>query len=285
MSKEFYEVVYCNGLATGYLALVEVDFAASAGLAYTPPERGDFRRIVSARQLQLLQDSPGVIETFQTSAGTVRLPGSTLDINTDDAKRGRLYWFKNSGTDSITIQDYLGSNLWVVRQDAIVLVVGNDNNNWDFYFTAKNIAFDPTISDMESFNVQDAIDEIFTSASVSASPGFTWGRSGNLPNNTYLLCDTVPSNIASRVATINGYIAKIFVTQRNSTAFTFAVETRVGAVFTTIYTGVVPATRKVILVPTPQVNVAIGDEICIRISNTGNPQDVDLGILLKGSIV
>lgn len=119
----------------------------------------------------------------------------------------------------------------------------------------------------------------------SASPGFTWGRSGNLPNNTYLLCDTVPSNIASRVATINGYIAKIFVTQRNSTAFTFAVETRVGAVFTTIYTGVVPATRKVILVPTPQVNVAIGDEICIRISNTGNPQDVDLGILLKGSIV
>ena len=42
----------------------------------------------------------------------------------------------------------------------------------------------------------------------SASPGFTYGRSGNLPSSTWLLNDTVPCNQSGRVNYLNNCFIK-----------------------------------------------------------------------------
>lgn len=159
MAKEFYEnLATYGGISLQYTALTEVDFVAVAGAAYVPPERGNTRRINVARTIQFLSDATGVIETFQTTSAEIRLPANTLTDSTNDAGNGRLFFLKNSGTGSILIKNYLGNLLWTIKQFGIVLVVGNDNENWDFYFKAQNIPHD-TISGMEtSDNVQSGLD-------------------------------------------------------------------------------------------------------------------------------
>jgi len=160
VAKPFYELIRgFGGLSLEYSALTEADFTATAGAAYAPPERGNFRRINVTRTLQLLMDATGVIETFQTSAAEVRLPANTITEATNDAGNGRLFFLKNSGTGSIVIKDYLGTTLWTAKQYAIVMVVGNDNDNWDFYFTAKNIDFSAVGNYFTSSNTQAAIEE------------------------------------------------------------------------------------------------------------------------------
>jgi hypothetical protein len=159
VAKEFYELIRgFGGLSLEYSALTEADFTATAGSAYVPPERGDFRRINVTRTLQLLMDAPGVIETFQTSAAELRLPANTITKETNDAGNGRLFFLKNSGTGNIVIKDYLGTTLWTVLQYGIVMVVGNDNNNWDFYFKAQNIPHDVIVSMETSTNVQTGLE-------------------------------------------------------------------------------------------------------------------------------
>lgn len=162
MSKDFNELGrFYGGVSLEYSALTESDFTAAAGPAYTPPERGNARRINVARSIQLLSDATGVIETFQMSAAEVRLPANTITDATNDAGNGRLFYLKNSGTGNIVVKDYLGTTLWVVQQYGISIVVGNDNNNWDFYFKAQNIPHDAITGMETSFNVQTAIEYIF----------------------------------------------------------------------------------------------------------------------------
>ena len=63
-----------------------------------------------------------------------------------------------------------------------------------------------------SENVQEAIEEVRDSVLTSASPGFSFGRSGAVSKGAYLLCDTVPSNITGRYVYINNaQINKVFV--------------------------------------------------------------------------
>lgn len=159
---------------------------------------------------------------------------------------------------------------------------GLNNTDWKEDNVAENVSYNNSISGLTATQTQAAIDELSLTGGSSASPGFTFGRSGTLPKGTYLLNDTVPSNIAGRVVTVNGYIKTIFIAQRNNTAFSLSIQTRIGSVFTTIHTVNIPAIRK--YVATMSVSVSIGDELCAVISSTGNPQDVDIGVLLKGSL-
>ena len=286
MSKEFFEVVNCVGASFSYLMLTEANFASASGSAYVPPERGDWKRLTSARQIQLLQDCPGVVETFQTTAATVFLPCNSIGVN-NDAGDGRIFWFKNSGSSSVTIKDYVGTDLWVVKQYAIVVIVGNDNNQWDFYFTAKNIFYDNTISGLISENVKDAIDELNSTGGVSASPGFTWGSSGSNVKGSYLLNETVPSNVAGRVVPLNnGSIREIFVANEISTTFTINIEKRTGpGTFTVLTSATVVAARNGTFVV--DVAVSKGDELAARISpsSANAPKNTVCGIIIKGSTV
>lgn len=184
--KEVYQQTrFFGGISLEYIELTETDFTAAAGAAYVPPERGSYRRIAGSRQIQLLMDAAGVIETKQLSAAEVFLPANTILDETNDAGNGRLFFIKNSGTSTIVIKDYSGNALWIVQESGMVVVVGNDNNNWDFYFTAKNIPFEP-VSPITATNVQDAIVQANLYAEGFPRAGIRSTQNGTVGNNDWL---------------------------------------------------------------------------------------------------
>lgn len=85
---------------------------------------------------------------------------------------------------------------------------------------AESVPFDNTGNDFNSDNVQGAIEEI----GVSASPGFSFGRSGNVVANTWLQNETVPSNKAGRFIYIgNPVVEKLFVSNEDINTFTIEI--------------------------------------------------------------
>ena len=285
--KDFYANIRTKGgISLAYEDLIETDFAAVAGAPYSPPEEGIYRRIDVTRAIQLLSDSPVVIETFQTSAGEVRLPANTASESTDDAGDGRLFFFKNSGVGSVTIKDYTATTTVFVLPPGICLfIVGNALNNWDLAFIGKNLFFDPTGTDLTAGNVEDAIKQLYNSATVSASPGFTWGRSGTLPPGTYLLNDSVSSNTTGRVVPIqSGYIKEIFVAVDAAGTYTFSIEKRVGVTFTELVAVTITGVRTDSF--TVNVPVTYKDELCCLVKSTsaGSPKNPVVGLVIKGSL-
>ena len=150
---------------------------------------------------------------------------------------------------------------------------------------AKSVPFDNATNGFVSTDVQAAIEEMSTTAAVSASPGFTWGYNGNATAGTYLANDGVPSNVSGRmVPLVSGFIAEIFVLNQLTTTYSVDVQKRVGAIFTTVQTVTVTAARGNVF--SVSVAVAKYDELCVRVSPTSanNPKNIDVGIIIKGTI-
>lgn len=83
---------------------------------------------------------------------------------------------------------------------------------------AKAVPFDNTTNGFSSTNVQNAIEEIKS----SASPGFSFGRSGVANSGTWLQNETVPSNITGRYVYVNSPIVRrVFVS--NETLGTYSL--------------------------------------------------------------
>lgn len=138
-------------------------------------------------------------------------------------------------------------------------------------------------------NVQEAFEEICTkidNATEQATPGFTWGASGSI-KNSYLLNDTVPSNLAGRVCTVTGNLTDIFITTQNTTdEYTLEIRKRNGAGFTTIATLVTAdndGLRKYITSGL-MIPVTAGDELAAYIKKSGNKGATNpvCGIILSG---
>lgn len=84
---------------------------------------------------------------------------------------------------------------------------------------ARSIPFDNSTNGYVSTEVQGAIEELNYIVATSASPGFTWGRSGNVNQNTWLLNDSVPSNLSGRTVFLNNAVVeKIFIANQDATA-------------------------------------------------------------------
>jgi len=84
---------------------------------------------------------------------------------------------------------------------------------------AEEIPFDNDTNGFDSTDVQGAIEEV----GLSASPGFSFGRSSNVNSGTWLQCETVPSNKAGRYVYINdASVVRVFVS--NETVGTFDLE-------------------------------------------------------------
>jgi len=67
--------------------------------------------------------------------------------------------------------------------------------NEEYALIDNNVPFDNTGSGLISDNVGDAIREVETKITASASPGFSFGRGGNIPSGTWLYrVGSVPSN-------------------------------------------------------------------------------------------
>lgn len=155
MSNEFYSLARTyGGLSLEYADVKESDFASAAASAYSPSERGDFRRVDGTRKIQLLMECPGVVESFQTSAGTIVLPANDVSTATNDAGDGRLFFFRNSGTGAIAIEDYFGSSLHSVPASTTIIIIGNTANTWDFIAPSVTTFNTPSTQLVDQANAQ-----------------------------------------------------------------------------------------------------------------------------------
>ena len=121
---------------------------------------------------------------------------------------------------------------------------------------------------------------------ISVSPGFTWGRSGNISRGTYLLNDTVPSNNVGRVVPISsGVIEKVFIALEVAATVTFDIQKRTGATLTTLGSVTITSARTTTV--DTSIAVTFGDEIAIRVApgSTDAAKNPVLGVIIKGSLV
>lgn len=136
-----------------------------------------------------------------------------------------------------------------------------------------------------SDNVQGALDYLKDTLANSASPGFTYGRSGSLPPNTWLLNDTVPSNKAGRINYLNScFIKKVFISQENAEAVKIGIYSHDGNEnnLTLISTILTPASRTNYFdIDAP---VSINKQIAIKIEedSPNSAKNIDVGLMLKG---
>lgn len=156
----------------------------------------------------------------------------------------------------------------------------------DFYLFSKPLAsevsYDNTSSGLTADNVQAALDEVGNTAAVSASPGFTWGGSGTKNAGTYLLNDTVPSNLSGRsVPLASGVISSVFVALSEAGTVELVIQKRSGGSFVTIGSIALTAER-VKIDATLNAAVTYGDELAVKIES-GSCKDPIVGIVIKGA--
>lgn len=139
-----------------------------------------------------------------------------------------------------------------------------------------------------STDVQNAIEELSRLVQVSASPGFTWGRSGSVVANAYLLNDSVPSNTSGRVIFLSSaVIQKIFVANQNATAgIVFNIYTHDGNGINLTLLGSVTTTAARTHTFTVSYSVALNKQVAVRVaSGSVTATNPVVGCLIRGSIV
>lgn len=115
-----------------------------------------------------------------------------------------------------------------MADDVKVLIAEKNGVELEFHeelaLEAQNVVFDPTTSDLLSTDTQSAIDELSNAVATSASPGFGFGKGGNISNGAYLECEGVPSNISGRYVYINNAIVtRVFISVQNVSTFDIEV--------------------------------------------------------------
>lgn len=118
---------------------------------------------------------------------------------------------------------------------------------------------------------------------AAATPGFTFGRSGTITNGTYLLNDTVPSNVAGRIALVPGKIEEVYFVAEQSGTYVFEIMKRTGNSFAAILTMTVSAKRADVQTFS-NIAVAYKDELACRIIS-GQPKNPVVGVMLRRSTV
>jgi hypothetical protein len=149
----------------------------------------------------------------------------------------------------------------------------------EFIQIAKTVPFDKDndpACEFVSEDVQSVIEELCDRIDTSASPGFTWGNSGNVVN-AYLLNDTVPSNKAGRLSSVTGNIVSIFVALEVAATVTVEIQRNVLNVFTTIASVNMVATRKSTF--TVSVPITLNDELACYIN--GSCKSPVVGLVIK----
>ena len=90
---------------------------------------------------------------------------------------------------------------------------------------AESIPFDNDDNDFVSEDVQSAIEEVNDKVGISASPGYSFGKSGNVSSGTWLLrTGGVPSNKSGvNVALYNGELIQISTGSEEADTYTLQV--------------------------------------------------------------
>lgn len=151
---------------------------------------------------------------------------------------------------------------------------------------ANSVPFDNTSNGFIADNVQTAIEELNTSVLTSASPGFSFGRSGNVTAGTYLQCESVPSNISGRWVYINdAVVTRVFVSNETTTTYKLQVYSHDGneANLTSLGTVTVTAAKGASF--TVYWPVATNKQIAVRLAadSPNAAKNVVCGLELSGT--
>lgn len=152
----------------------------------------------------------------------------------------------------------------------------------DFERHALETPFDNDTNGFVSEEVQGAIEEIANTVSTTASPGFTWGKGGNVAANTWLLNDSVPSNKAGRrIFVSNATLEALFVSSENVDTYDVEVYEHNGTTYTLITTVSVVAQRGAEFT-IASLPLTTGYELALKVVN-GSAKNPVAGAVIKGS--
>jgi len=147
---------------------------------------------------------------------------------------------------------------------------------------ARSTPYDNATSELKSSDVQGAIDELSTLSSSTASPGYGFGRSGITYFGSYLLNESVPSNVTGRsVYLASAQITDISIGNEDVSTFSILIEEHDGVTFTTLITVNVVAARTAAF--SVGVPVTTGKMLAVKIQ-TGSAKNPVVILQLRGSI-
>lgn len=144
---------------------------------------------------------------------------------------------------------------------------------------ARSVPFDNTGTDFDATNVQEALTEI----GASASPGFSWGRSGNASSGTWLQNDSVPSNLSGRtVAFSNPKIRRIFTASEDVATYTLQIYEHEGnSVNLTLLTSFNVTSSRTGDSASIDIPVTSGKQLAVQVS-AGSCRNIVVGVILAG---
>jgi len=152
----------------------------------------------------------------------------------------------------------------------------------DFFIqVAQSVWFDNSTNGFTSDNVQSAIEEI----GASASPGFTWGRSGNTSSGTWLLNESVPSNKAGRTIVLGASkVVKLFSASEDLDTYTLKLYWHEGnSVNLTFLTTLTVTASRTGNSGTISVSVPNNKQLALYL-DTGSAKNIVAGIVMQGDI-
>lgn len=146
---------------------------------------------------------------------------------------------------------------------------------------ASSVPFDNSNNDFNSDNVQDALEEV----GISASPGFSFGRRGNVAVNTWLRNEEVPSNRTGRTISISNPVAEsVSLANRNITTYTVTFYEHDGNLInlTTLGSITVNSARS----DEQDINVTLtqGKQLAARLTAGTGVQDLVVGVIIRGEV-
>lgn len=149
--------------------------------------------------------------------------------------------------------------------------------------SASNVTFNNSTNSFSAEDVQAAIEE----SGASASPGFSFGRSGNVSGNTWLRRPgNVPSNRAGVTIPINNpVISEVSCSNRNIDTYTLEIWEHEGNLTNDVLLGTITVTSA--RGGTFPVNFTStkGKQIAVRLQGgSGSVRDLGADIVIKGSV-
>lgn len=119
------------------------------------------------------------------------------------------------------------------------------------------------------------------SSGTGASPGFSFGRSGNVAAGAYLLNESVPSNVTGRpIDLTSGRITQVTISNELTNTFTIELEEHDGTTYTSLGTYTVTAARGASY---SSLNVALSPnkEMAAKVS-AGSGKNIVVTVYVKG---
>jgi hypothetical protein len=144
----------------------------------------------------------------------------------------------------------------------------------------------PTQRALDPFYTNHSIvgnfNEVANKIAISASPGFTWGRSGNVVAGAWLLNDSVPSSVVGRLMFLsNAYIKNVFITNENASTFTVQIYEHDGTTYTLLTSVSLTSQRQ--KSESKNIAVTFGKELALKISS-GSCKNVVAGLIITGEL-